>query len=274
MIDKETSKFIQLTSENDEMQDFQCFIRMGLKDEIKRFLNGRGVDVLNSKFFIDMRLNENLHDKDVQRDNLRTSSAKHQSIENGNIGLDEADGFIPNIQMNHLESKGFNTRLTVNAVHLAIFAQQYESLKCLLDHIFEGEIEDGRSNDDVVRDTIGGKLSLDHFGFNPDSFSFYDRCLNGMNTLHLSCHYFPEAVETIFDTIYKCLHTCPNMSEIVNDNKNILQFTPLHIAAKKSLVTASRYFKFHTIENFYSFLHRRLMLNKIMFDIFDIILDI
>lgn len=241
-VDKETEQFIHLTSEDDEFNDFQCFIRSGHKDRIEQFLKGRSVNVLKSKFFIDMRFNENQRYKDVTRDELRHSSAKYKSVENGNIGMDEADGCISQIQMEQLDLKGFNTRMTINALHLAIFSKQIDSLKCLLEHIFEGELENGKQPVDMIKDLLAEKIMLNYHGRRPDSFSFYDRCLNGMNALHLSCHYFADAFELIFDTLQMHLQTCPDISNIVNDKDKTLQFTPLHIAAKKSLVTTARYF--------------------------------
>ena len=236
-IDKETEMFIHLTSEDDEFNDFQCFIRSGRKDKIEQFLKGRSVNVLKSKFFIDMRFNERQHDKDVTRDELRRSRAKHQSVENGNIGMDEADGCISQIQMDQLDLKGFNTRMTINALHLAIFSKQIDSLKCLLEH--------GKKSVDMIKDLLAEKITLNYHGRCPDSFSFYDRCLHGMNALHLSCHYFSDALELMFDTLQKHRQTCPDISNIVNDKDKTLQFTPLHIAAKKSLVTTARYFLFN-----------------------------
>ena len=143
------------------------------------------------------------------------------------------------------ERPGFNTRMTINALHLAIFSQQIDSVKCLLEHIFEGELKNGKQQVDMMKDLIAEKIMLDYHGRCPDSFSFYDRCFNGMNALHLSCHYFSEALELIFDTLQKHLQTCPDVSDIVNEKDKTLQFTPLHIAAKKSLVTTARYFLFY-----------------------------
>ena len=244
-IDKETEQFIHLTSEDDEFNDFQCFIRSGRKDKMEQFLKGRSVNVLKSKFFIDMRFNERQHKKDVTRDELRRSRAKHQSVENGNIGMDEADGGISQIQMDQLDLKGFNTRMTINALHLAIFSKQIDSLKCLLEHIFEGGLENGKNPVDMIKDLLAEKITLNYHGRCPDSFSFYDRCLHGMNALHLSCHYFSDALELMFDTLQKHRQTCPDISNIVNDKDKTLQFTPLHIAAKKPLVTTARYFYFN-----------------------------
>lgn len=215
------------------MQDFQNFIRAGLKDETQKFLEGQSVDVLKSKFYIDMRFDEKQHDKDVQRDDVHDSTMNEQLMENGGIELKEADQCLE-------LTKGFNTRMTINALHLAIFSRQLESVRCLLNHIFESNLEEGKLPEDVINDVIGEKVTLDYGGCNQESFSYYDRCLHGMNALHLSCHYYSKAIELIFDTMFKNNISCPNMEEIVNDKNNILQFAPLHIAAKKSLITASR----------------------------------
>ena len=239
MIDRETCKFIKLACENGDQQDFQNFIRKGLKHEINEFLKGQNLSVLKSKFFIDMRLNERQHDKDVQREDLRASGRKYKSLENGAIEMDETDGFEEMVSK-RTESEGFNTRMTVNALHLAIFSRQFESVKCLLDHIFEGERENGQDYTDAINEVVGDKVALQHYVFQASDFSYYDRCMNGMNALHLSCHYYPQAVELIFDTVFKNLNACPNMRDIVNEKNNILQFSPLHIAAKNSLVTAAR----------------------------------
>ena len=135
-LENETSKFLQLSCENEKMEDFQNFLRAGLKDEIQKFLEGQSVDVLKSKFYIDMRLDEKQHGKDVERDNVRVSTME-QSMENGEIEMQETDQCLE-------LTKGFNTRMTVNALHLAIFSRQLESVRCLLDHIFERKLEDVR----------------------------------------------------------------------------------------------------------------------------------
>ena len=76
--------------------------------------------------------------------------------------MDEADGCISQIQMEQLDLKGFNTRMTINALHLAIFSKQIDSLKCLLEHIFEGGLENGKQPVDMMKD-LPNYLFWQHF---------------------------------------------------------------------------------------------------------------
>ena len=127
-----------------------------------------------------MRLNERQHDKDVHREDFRASGKKYKSLENGAIEMDETDGFEEMVPK-RADSEGFNTRMTINALHLAIFSRQFKSVKCLLDHIFDGQRENGQDYTDAVNDVIGDKVTLQHYEFKAEDFSYYDRCMNGMD---------------------------------------------------------------------------------------------
>ena len=77
--------------------------------------------------------------------------------------------------------------------------------------------------------------TLDENKFNP-----YDRIFHGMTALHLACQFYPEAVELIFKAMYKNEIPPDDISKLTLLNGNCLQYTPLHIASKLSLLEPAR----------------------------------
>ena len=68
-----------------------------------------------------------------------------------------------------------------------------------------------------------------------------EQVLHEMNSFHLSSMYFPEAMNIIFGALDAHQISSANVLESVRDDKNIFNYTPLHIAAKKSSLKAARY---------------------------------
>ena len=126
-----------------------------------------------------------------------------------------------------------NTYMEVNVLHLSIIAQQTASIQWIMDHISIDRARFGESLKMILND----RVLLD----NAKLFSTNDQSLHGMNALHLSSQYFPEAMKIIFEANDKYELLPPNLLNIVQDNENCLKLTPLHIAARKSSLKATRY---------------------------------
>ena len=134
----------------------------------------------------------------------------------------------------------YNTTMTVNALHLAILAKQTTAVELIMNYL--AAIEDEQQFSNTLDSVIGAKLVLDFHNLDPKLFSTYDRTLHGMNAFHLSCQYHPEAIDIMFDKISRHKHevTRSSVMKLVQANDNLLKYTPLHIASKKSLINATR----------------------------------
>jgi hypothetical protein len=104
---------------------------------------------------------------------------------------------------------------------------------------------------DILLHILDSKIKLENIsGITADinKFSKDDLCLQDMNVFHLSCQFFPKAIEILSEVFGEYLEqrSLPvlekfgtQLNEVVQ-KKNCSGFTPLHIAAKQSLVETSR----------------------------------
>ena len=231
----EKSSKVEIKCEEDKNELFQRALRAGHNIIIRT----EDWYIFTSKFFIDMCLTTK-SSYNINTNVNRVSNANN--VSDNNAFLEEGSTGMTNIENSGTKENKFNTRMTVNALHLAIFAKQSGVIKSLIDHVFSSAI--GNEDTSFVFKFLGEKVVLDFNGLNEDQFSNYDRSLNKMNALHLSCRYHPDAIKILFDAIKQSneKHNAeqPCLSSIVNHKENILGKAPLHITAKKSFIDATR----------------------------------
>ena len=137
-----------------------------------------------------------------------------------------------------------NQTMTVNTLHLAILSKQSGAVKCIMNHIFSNEDKDEKTILHNLDTILSEEVDID---YHTDKFTKHEQALHGMNVLHLSCQYHPDALHVIFEAITDYEKKCSNDQHIGNALKSILQrtnrvmnTTPLHIAVKRCLVDAVR----------------------------------
>ena len=215
-----------------------------MENHIDTFLKTRDRNILHSKFYIDMKLNV-ASAKKLETDNVAVATNSSNPdianalLEEGELGLESFTGSNVDLTGNRVSPKR-NTTMAVNALQLAILAKQSVAVKCIMNHIFLNEIWDEKQFSETLYAVLGAHVLLDFHGLDPDLFSNYDRYLDRMNALHLSCQYHPEAIEIMFDTIHKHNVIRTNLLSLVNAKTNVMAYAPLHIAAKKSLTNVAR----------------------------------
>ena len=82
-----------------------------------------------------------------------------------------------------------------------------------------------------------------------NQFTNDDLCLKDMNVFHLSCQFFPKAIEILSEVLCEDdePYSLPLLEKFETQLKEVVQkkngsvCTPLHIAATNSLVESSRY---------------------------------
>ena len=243
-----------------------------MTDQLENLTKRKNKSFETMKFFICLRLNKasSKEEKDtletetiIDTANKRMNVAEESTItledETMNSGINQITNFLRNSgekkaerlsractlptvlgnQSNTISS--YNSNLYVNILHLAIIARQKTSLQWIIDNILN---EGGNSN----RNKSSFQSLLDErvYMSNANMFNSNDQILHGMNVFHLSSYYFPEALKIIFETIDAHNISSTIVLKNVRDNENIFQYTPLHIAARKSSYEAARY-KIHTI---------------------------
>ena len=143
----------------------------------------------------------------------------------------------------------YNATLTVNTLHLAIISRQKSSVEKVLKKISDlpttPSPEGGNSLLDILYDeVILQKYKTENSDIrqklDENKFNVHDRLLHGMTALHLACQFYPEAVELIFNAIYKTEISLDEVSKLTIHNGNCLQYTPLHLASKLSLLEPAR----------------------------------
>ena len=100
-----------------------------------------------------------------------------------------------------------------------------------------------------IQSLFNQKIVLNKHTERESSFSTYDQSLNEMNVFHLSCQFYPEAMQIFHRTISdqqaqlssSGLDTIMEQFKLsVNEKNDSSEKTPLHIAAKKSLTHPAR----------------------------------
>ena len=210
----------------DKNERLQIFLRAGYNDIIAT----GNWDVLHSKFFIDMWLRYTSA-RDIGDSN--DALINYSSEEEGSIGLTQIGNSDPKVDTTKVT-------MTVNALQLAILAKQTATIESLMDYIFPNRIGHENKSFDSIDEFLCEKVVLDFNRLDEEQFSIYDRSLDKMNSLHLSCQYHPQAIQIIINAIFKHKAALSCVSSIVNDKENIFGYAPLHIAAKKSFLDAAR----------------------------------
>ena len=90
-------------------QLFQMYIRAGMENEIREILENCGPDILNANFLIHLKLPE------FNEKIMGNESSVRSFVKIGNT--------VPGY---------YNSILQINPFHLAVVAQQYKSVKCIL----------------------------------------------------------------------------------------------------------------------------------------------
>ena len=143
----------------------------------------------------------------------------------------------------------YNATLTVNTLHLAIISRQKSSVEKVLEKISHLPASPGPEMGNSLLDILADEVILQQYRtensdipqrLDENKFNICDRILNKMNALHLACQFYPEAVELIFKAMYKKEIPPDDISRLTLHNGNCLQYTPLHIASKLSLLEPAR----------------------------------
>ena len=182
--------------QNDENGLFQMLLRAGAEDRIESFLKKHGLDVLKSKFFIHINLRE-IKWKNI-KDNIQDDSSKQsiptQPEEDGSVCLESGkSNFLTNHEIVICDESSniatnHNARIHVNALHLAILAQQSRAVECILKCLTDKIIED-HAKQAILFDILDRKIKLEKVSnVSSDLYQFTndDLCLKEMNAFHLS----------------------------------------------------------------------------------------
>ena len=222
---------VEIRCEEDRNERLQIFLRAGYS----KILATGDCEVFRSKFFIDMYLNTK------STENINVTSICDPNDGHNNDALPE-EGLITMRKVEHSDPNvnKLNTTMTVNSLQLAILAKQSSVIEYLMDQLFSNSMWKRNKSLNSAYEFLSEKVVLNFNGLQEEQFSPYDRSLNKMNALHLSCRYHSEGIKIIFDAIYKHKAALSCLSNIVNDKENILGYAPLHIAAKKSFVDVAR----------------------------------
>ena len=242
---------------------FQMFLRAGAKGHIKTFLKQQGLDILKSKFFIHTNLREIKRKGSTLPTNIIQDDSGEQSIptqpeEEGSVVLESKGTKIlsnyeivicdesSNLVTNH------NAKIHLNALHVAILAQQGRAVKCILNCIITDEKEDEQTKRSILLNILRTNIELENvsnISSDINNFTNDNLCLKGMNAFHLACQCFPKSIEIFSEMLCehegKCL--LPVLETFITQLKNVVEgknrdgYTPLHIAATKLSVESARY---------------------------------
>ena len=258
-----TKRCVSITCANEgkEYVDLAVFLRAGMRSQLNKLVEKKTMDIPNVKFRVNMHLRvaHSSLDNDVEK-NISTiteiTDNKNNFDENEiELGLLEGQKTWPSgskteeskveegvllLRANtepkepgqmKKEPRPYNTYMDVNPLHLSIIAKQTASIHWIMENISKDEKRFSQNINRILED----KIVL----ANRQKFGRKDQSLDGMNALHLSSQYCPEAMEIIFETIYKYDFLPSNLLKIVQDNKTFLKLTPLHIAARQSSLKAA-----------------------------------
>ena len=245
--------------QNESLELFQMYLRAGMEDRIQSFLEQQGLDILKTKFllYINLRVTRweiATYTKTGITDDSGTQQIPAVPIEGINSVLEDS-----NIQTNNEITicdgssnfeGNYNTKVHLNAIQLAILVQQGAAVECILKCILRGEAEEDYKSR-ILLDIIESKVEIENvsnISSERNQVVMDYMCLQDMNVFHLSCQFFPKALEILAEVL--CEHSgrysvtalerfAYHLKEVVK-KKNSSGYTPLHIAAKKSLVVSAR----------------------------------
>ena len=271
---KRKNKFIKITNIRNETiyDDCQIFIRAGMTDQLERLSRKHNLGFEDMKFVIHLRVNlvsspkrcdvlnpQIIDQTKEQRETSNSESVLSFEDATTKINMDKTTRKLKSHDDIHIKKGGlffrtstlplilekqrnqhssYNVTLMVNSLHLAIIARQKRSVQWIVSQILKEKHSDGEflfSLRNILEDKV--QVSIP----DPTMFSPRDQILQGMNAFHLSSQYFPEALKMIFETLDANFVSPAKVLKSVRDDDNVFRFTPLHIAAKKSSLTAARY---------------------------------
>ena len=241
-----TKDSVTVRCEDVRCQNFQISVRAGLKNEVEQFLKSQSPHILHSKFYIDMFLNvtttrehrsgqqpiENAEDIETEESVMEEGIMSMKPLVQSNIKP-------TNYQGNDEKPNIHNTTMTLNALHLSILAKQSTIVELIMNHITA--IQDEQIFSSTFDAVLGGKVVLDFGTLDPNLLKNWVRSLDGMNAFHLSCRYHPEAIEIMLNAMKKRQVAASKIMNLVQDNLNCMNYTPLHMAAESSLLSVTRY---------------------------------
>ena len=240
-----------------------------MEDGIRKTLQHRGVGVLKTTYVVDMKLREFrnplkslLSDYTGNKSTLEKVNSSDSSDYTGNqsrlekVGSSDSSNRpeVENEEVVTTDGKNHNAALHVAPFHLAILAQQYKSIKCILDYVFQCQDVDKDEKVEIIRSLYDQKILLDKKSKIESRFSRYDQSLNKMNAFHLACQFYPNAMLTFHKTFsdQQSRSSPSGVDKLleqfkvnVNEKTDGSEKTPLHIAAKKSLTRQARYLEFN-----------------------------
>jgi hypothetical protein len=248
--------------QDENNNDFQLHLRAGMTDFVDKCLEERGLEILNSRFTINLTLREaGKGNVSVLNDNIQKDAGapllKHiRGCCTGETTINDAEeGTSTDLKTNDNNScatKEHNSNIHVNALLLAILTQQRKSVECILKYICR-EIEKSQSICDQFQKVFSEKVQIQNVASVTPGLTHvtkYDSFLNNMNLFHLSCYYYPEAIQILQEL---CCSTDGGRAEyhlkqfqftkemVKQHNDERFKCTPLHIAAGKSNVKSARY---------------------------------
>ena len=245
--------------EDESNDEFQLHLRAGMTDDLDKYLEERGLEILNSHFIINLTLRESKGNLAGSNDNVHkgaevpllrhiTGSCTAGSTDVTNVEKGENTEIKTNEQ-GICRSDEHNANIRVNALLLAILTGQRKSVECILKYICR-EIEKIQATRDQFLKVLGKRVIIENVAsVTPDltHITENDSFLNDMNLFHLSCYYFPEAIQILQELCCRKDRNCDeyllghlrDMAKERNDKR--FQSTPLHIAARNTNVKSARY---------------------------------
>ena len=214
-VEIERSKF---NSTNDALLDkLQGFIRAGIKEGIDEILDQQKnvIDIVNTRFEIRINVNKFQNRQDTEKDNL-FSGDQHYSPVTGHCTL------------------------KVTALQLALLGRQLSSVEAILSHKLNRDTDDDAVKVENILGILRSRVLLQFEGDSKESYDMRDRILAGMNAFHLSSYYHPEGLQKILEMLNDLKPHVknkigPEITELLNDQGNHYNYSPLHIATKKSV---------------------------------------
>lgn len=225
-------------SKKDALLDtFQILIRAGIReginDLLKRQNNASNITNISFEIGISIKNAENRKDGGGYGDG-GNETEKYQN-----------DG---SIEMKEMSKHGNLGKLKVTSLQLALLARQTSSVEAILARQIESvATEDDKQEQKIMKnvaekcmEVLGGKISLQSEDGNNGLFDIYDNIILGMNVFHLSSHFHPDGLQKILQMINGLPQAAkkiigPKVTQLLRDvNNRALNYTPLHIATKKS----------------------------------------
>ena len=200
---------------------FGDIVRAGKHVEAKKVLDDRGVEILKTRYKTNLDL---FFIVDLNKE--------HKEIGEQYADVEQEDDRLDNAEME------------VTPLHLAIISKQTLVIQTIIEYIInkvqEEKQEQKQKIPDLLREVLESKVEL-KFYYDVETYDKADRSLDGMNAFHLACKYHPEAISVIFEIFNKQYDDQSTVLNFLRKTDNHVKQTPLHVAARSSTTTATRY---------------------------------